>query len=157
MTKRSGTARNVGNRTRAVRQLTERAGTMVAAHGVKKTGNISFGTNIRKKRTVKRMPPHDIEYGMLTFAVTDKVGRPVTLTPAEYIEEPVNEKTHQFLLALRTGGEVTVTIRIRNTRGAIDCLTGFTFTKSARRFIRSQKRRAEKERRRRLKLESGME
>lgn len=99
------------------------------------------------------MPQHDIDYGVLTFAVTDKEGRPVTLTPAEYLEEPVNERTHQFLQALRSGGEVTATIRIRNTQGAIDCLTGFTFTKAAHRFIRSQKRRIEKERRRKLKHE----
>lgn len=99
------------------------------------------------------MHPHDIDYGVLTFAVTDKEGRPVTLTPTEYIEEPVNERTHKFLQALCSGGEVTATIRIRNTRGAIDCLTGFTFTKAARRFIRSQRRQKEKERRRRLKYE----
>lgn len=97
------------------------------------------------------MPPHDIDYGVLTFAATDKEGRHVTLTPAEYIEEPVNERTHQFLNVLRSGGEVTVTIKIRNTRGAIECLTGFTFTKAAHRFIRSQRRQKEKQRRDRLK------
>lgn len=99
------------------------------------------------------MPPHDVDYGSLTFAVFDKEGRPVTLTPAEYFEEPVNERTRQFLQELRHGGEVTITMKIRNTQGAIDYLTGFTFTKAARRFIRSQRRQKEKERRRRLKHE----
>lgn len=100
------------------------------------------------------MPPHGFDYGPLTFAVFDKEGRPVTLTPAEYIEEPLNDRTCQFLQELRHGGEVTITMKIRNTKGAIDCLTGFTFTKAARRFIRSQKRQKEKERRRRLKHEA---
>lgn len=97
------------------------------------------------------MPPHDIDYGVLTFAVTDKEGRPITLTAAEYFEEPVNERTKQFLQELRHGGEVTITMKIRNTRGAIDYLTGFTFTKAAHRFIRSQRRQKEKQRRNRLK------